>query len=90
MKKSNKLISLLGMALALEGFKGSLDDITPDLIRNDYSSSVGYNFKKSKHQKNIRSRIVGRSKHREGPKIGRNEPCTCGSGNKYKYCCLNK
>ncbi|MDV2479406.1 MAG: SEC-C metal-binding domain-containing protein, partial [bacterium] len=24
---------------------------------------------------------------REGPKIGRNEPCPCGSGKKYKRCC---
>lgn len=24
---------------------------------------------------------------REGPKIGRNAPCPCGSGNKYKRCC---
>jgi uncharacterized protein len=24
---------------------------------------------------------------REGPKIGRNEPCPCGSGRKYKLCC---
>ncbi|HEY7321830.1 MAG TPA: SEC-C metal-binding domain-containing protein [Candidatus Binatia bacterium] len=24
------------------------------------------------------------------PKIGRNEPCPCGSGLKYKRCCLNK
>jgi uncharacterized protein YecA (UPF0149 family) len=23
-----------------------------------------------------------------GPKIGRNEPCPCGSGKKYKKCCL--
>jgi hypothetical protein len=23
-------------------------------------------------------------------KIGRNEPCPCGSGKKYKYCCLSK
>ena len=27
---------------------------------------------------------------REGRKIGRNEPCPCGSGKKYKKCCLNK
>lgn len=25
-----------------------------------------------------------------GPKIGRNEPCPCGSGKKYKKCCLDK
>ncbi len=24
------------------------------------------------------------------PKIGRNEPCPCGSGKKYKHCCLAK
>jgi hypothetical protein len=25
---------------------------------------------------------------RESPKIGRNDPCPCGSGKKYKKCCL--
>jgi len=24
------------------------------------------------------------------PKVGRNDPCPCGSGKKYKKCCLNK
>jgi len=24
---------------------------------------------------------------RKGEKIGRNDPCPCGSGNKYKKCC---
>jgi uncharacterized protein YecA (UPF0149 family) len=24
---------------------------------------------------------------RAGAKIGRNDPCTCGSGKKYKKCC---
>lgn len=27
---------------------------------------------------------------RNAPKIGRNEPCPCGSGKKYKKCCLGK
>ena len=27
---------------------------------------------------------------RTQPKIGRNEPCPCGSGKKYKKCCMNK
>ncbi|MFC3120949.1 preprotein translocase subunit SecA [Agaribacter flavus] len=25
--------------------------------------------------------------HRQGPKVGRNDPCPCGSGKKYKQCC---
>jgi preprotein translocase subunit SecA len=24
---------------------------------------------------------------RSGPKVGRNDPCPCGSGKKYKFCC---
>jgi len=26
---------------------------------------------------------------RDAPKVGRNDPCLCGSGKKYKKCCLN-
>lgn len=29
-------------------------------------------------------------KVRTKPKIGRNESCPCGSGKKYKKCCMNK
>ena len=39
---------------------------------------------------NGRSREVELPKvtiRREGPKVGRNDPCTCGSGRKYKKCC---
>jgi SEC-C motif-containing protein len=33
-------------------------------------------------------RMVTPGTHRnEGPKIGRNDPCPCGSGKKYKKCC---
>jgi uncharacterized protein YchJ len=27
---------------------------------------------------------------RSGPKVGRNDPCPCGSGRKYKHCCMKK
>jgi len=29
----------------------------------------------------------GKTVRRESPKIGRNDPCPCGSGKKYKKCC---
>lgn len=31
--------------------------------------------------------IVGQTYRRETPKVGRNEPCPCGSGKKFKKCC---
>lgn len=37
-----------------------------------------------------RSRVAFRSKVRTGPKVGRNEPCPCGSGKKFKKCCIDK
>ncbi len=35
--------------------------------------------------------ILGNEPYRrEIPKVGRNEPCICGSGKKYKKCCMDK
>ncbi|MDR1466071.1 MAG: YchJ family protein [Treponema sp.] len=31
--------------------------------------------------------IIPETVVRSSPKVGRNEPCPCGSGKKYKYCC---
>ena len=31
--------------------------------------------------------IVPKTVTRTGPKVGRNDPCPCGSGKKYKHCC---
>lgn len=31
--------------------------------------------------------LAGPPIRREGPKVGRNDPCVCGSGKKYKKCC---
>ncbi|MDR1901401.1 MAG: YchJ family protein [Treponema sp.] len=31
--------------------------------------------------------VVPKTIVRSGPKIGRNDPCPCGSGKKYKHCC---
>lgn len=34
--------------------------------------------------------VGGGTIKREGPKVGRNDPCPCGSGKKFKKCCLNQ
>ncbi|MDQ6987417.1 MAG: UPF0149 family protein [Mariprofundaceae bacterium] len=33
------------------------------------------------------AQLAGRTIRRDAPKIGRNDPCPCGSGRKYKKCC---
>lgn len=31
--------------------------------------------------------VMPKTQTKEGPKVGRNDPCPCGSGKKYKKCC---
>ncbi|MCG8454421.1 MAG: YchJ family protein [Spirochaetales bacterium] len=33
------------------------------------------------------SEVINTPQKREAPKVGRNDPCPCGSGKKYKKCC---
>jgi SEC-C motif-containing protein len=36
----------------------------------------------------VEGRVIGRDPYRrEEPKVGRNDPCACGSGKKFKKCC---
>lgn len=58
--------------------------------------SMGYYYEKYP-QERVRSQGIvisdGMSEQpyvRAGKKIGRNDPCPCGSGKKYKNCCMNK
>lgn len=37
----------------------------------------------------LMARIRTKPLHRKNAKVGRNDPCPCGSGKKYKNCCMN-
>ncbi len=75
---------------------------TPDLATVDFSAYAIEDGKEYVlHEKAEFVRQHGRWVYtrplREGPapvraaaKVGRNDPCPCGSGKKYKHCCLGK
>jgi SEC-C motif len=46
-------------------------------------------FRQKIEQESKSSPIVPKTVISASPKVGRNEPCPCGSGKKYKQCCLN-
>ena len=46
-----------------------------DILGEDRIKEIVKEFKKSK------------TVRRDAPKVGRNDPCPCGSGKKYKHCC---
>ena len=39
------------------------------------------------HRHEIANRTTERTVRRDSPKVGRNDPCPCGSGRKFKRCC---
>lgn len=46
-------------------------------------------FRKPEENKELKAEQPAETIH-VGPKVGRNDPCPCGSGKKYKKCCLLK
>ena len=53
-------------------------------------NELAANYKKNKEQGTLDNGGKVVPFKRDSPKVGRNEPCPCGSGKKYKKCCLNK
>jgi hypothetical protein len=58
-------------------------DLFPDKEPENYVSNNSYDSNKSYHEELPQTFV------REEPKIGRNDPCPCGSGKKYKKCCMD-
>jgi preprotein translocase subunit SecA len=61
-------------------------DIFKDDPNNFYKTSniVGHSLTNKENKSGKEARITGYSQK----KVGRNDPCPCGSGKKYKKCCL--
>lgn len=60
------------------------------IAREKALNELGYNVKKQKTKGALSPLGQIIPFKREEHKIGRNEPCPCGSGKKYKKCCLKK
>ena len=54
------------------------------------ATNVGFSSAAEDHEAAMQQQGEGakpQTIRREKPKIGRNQPCPCGSGKKYKHCC---
>ena len=56
-----------------------LMDLKVDFLCSFYGSTIS--------GLSIENSDIDRTVRREEPKVGRNDPCPCGSGKKYKNCC---
>jgi preprotein translocase subunit SecA len=72
----------------------SHDDLSKlEKKRRDEQSNRAYSHEKidsngqEQHEKTQSNSIKNQPVRRHGNKMGRNEPCSCGSGKKFKHCC---
>ena len=72
----------------------SHDDLSKlEKKRRDEQSNRAYSHEKidangqEQHEKSQSNSIKNQPVRRHGNKMGRNEPCSCGSGKKFKHCC---
>ena len=71
--------------------KSVFSSITQKLIHNEFSSLASgpgpQIVPRDSSERPIQNQAAPQPYHKEGPKVGRNDPCPCGSGKKYKKCC---
>ena len=71
--------------LDLELLYKNMVDCNADWLYNlpQWDSLIDENRRKELYKEQKASGTI----HKEDRKVGRNDPCPCGSGKKYKYCC---
>ncbi len=83
---------------AFELFAEMSDRIKSEALMRLYKIQVVHEEAEVKIKKEQQRLVYNKSEGGDGPrrpsareqKVGRNEPCPCGSGKKYKKCCANK
>lgn len=85
-KKQWKSLKEGSLAVTVKTVKSAIEEQIPDiykrLLKRHIKLKSIYAHSKKKH--------FASKQPLQLPKVGRNEPCPCGSGKKYKKCCLKK
>lgn len=79
--------STVELAIDFEKLYYNMHEAAADWLYNldEWDPILSIEDRKDIKKEYNRSKIVVKDK-----KIGRNDPCPCGSGKKYKQCCINK
>jgi uncharacterized protein len=66
-----------------------ISDELRDRLESMMGAGAGRAYHRFAAQRRETARLAreARTVRREEPKVGRNDPCPCGSGRKYKQCC---
>ncbi|MDW2054860.1 SEC-C metal-binding domain-containing protein [Vibrio sp. 506] len=78
-----------GVTVYMKGGGANYCRVGIDLSSNHDAKFVNVNLKHNSIGVNVREQRQPHNKRERG-KVGRNERCPCGSGKKFKKCCINK
>ena len=78
-----------GVTVYMKGGGATHCRVGIDLHSNHNAKLINVDLKNNYIGVNVREQKQPHSK-RERDKVGRNERCPCGSGKKFKKCCINK
>ena len=84
------LTNMFRSATSLAAFEQLFSNIPQQLIHADGAAGMpveDVSANPDNPEQNQEVPDIQISFRRETPKVGRNEPCPCGSGKKYKNCC---
>ena len=82
-------IRTFGSYEGLENIDGMSDDEIANIKKNIVPNILEiFQFWRSDSNNSANKPVSNESFRRDTEKVGRNEPCPCGSGKKYKKCCL--
>jgi len=83
-KKRWKLVDESSFSISLETVRTAIEEQLPDIYKQMHKRHIKlkaiYAYCKKNH--------YAPKQELQLPKVGRNDPCPCGSGKKYKKCCL--
>jgi len=91
-RDNEKAISILKQALEVEGIEDKSDvqerlrDLYNEIGMDEEAKKIVIN---KRRRKNPIARTIKPETVVAEPKVGRNDPCPCGSGKKYKKCCMD-
>lgn len=71
----------------LKETKQNLQNLYIDIVNNPGKYCKNKNYIPTEHDKQV-EQIKNNYKKEHNSKLGRNDPCPCGSGKKFKNCCL--
>ncbi len=87
---ANIKLDVVKLVLHIQKLEGLKREQTVQITKAAQENLNSINIESSSAPKQEQPQEVKQPVVNEGPKVGRNDPCPCGSGEKYKNCCGKK